>query len=76
MLKITLEAARVNAGYSQKVAAQKLNISNTTLGKWENGETFPTADKIPDICDLYGIHYDHINFLPNRSLKADEGKEE
>ena len=74
MLKITLEAARVNAGFSQKVAAQKLNISNTTLGKWENGETFPTADKINDICELYGIHYDHINFLPNRSLKADDGE--
>lgn len=71
MLKITLEAARVNAGLSQKEAANRLNISNTTLGKWENGETFPGADKIPDICELYGIHYDHINFLPNRSLKAD-----
>lgn len=75
MLKITLEAARVNAGLSQKAAAQKLNISNTTLGKWEKGESFPTADKISEICDLYGIHYDHINFLPNRSLKADERTE-
>ena len=75
MLKITLEAARVNAGYSQKEAAQKLKISNTTLGKWENGETFPTADKIPDICELYGIHYDHINFLPKCSLKADDGNQ-
>lgn len=75
MLKITLEAARVNAGLSQKEAAKELKISNTTLGKWENGETFPTADKINDICELYGIHYDHINFLPKRSLKADDGKE-
>ena len=75
MLKITLEAARVNAGLSQKAAAQKLNISNTTLGKWEKGESFPTADKIPEICGLYGIHYDHINFLPKRSLKADEQTE-
>lgn len=76
MFKISLEAARVNAGYSQKVAAQKLNISNTTLGKWEKGESFPTADKIPEICELYGVHYDHINFLPSRPLKADECQEE
>ena len=72
MFKISLEAARVNACLSQKAAAQKLNISNTTLGKWEKGESFPTADKIPEICELYGVHYDNINFLPSRSLKADE----
>ncbi|MBR5199867.1 MAG: helix-turn-helix transcriptional regulator [Bacteroidales bacterium] len=70
MLKITLEAARVNAGYTQKEAAQMLKISNGTLGKWENGETFPSADKINDICELYGVGYDHLNFLPKRSLKA------
>ena len=71
MFKISLAAARVNAGLGQKEAAAKLNISNTTLCKWENYESYPTADKIPEICDLYGIHYDYINFLPNRSLKAD-----
>ena len=76
MFKISLEAARVNAGLSQKVAAQELGISNTTLGKWEKGESFPTADKIPEICELYGVHYDNINFLPNRSLKADRNEEE
>ena len=70
MLKITLEAARVNAGYTQKEAAQMLKISNTTLGKWENGETYPSADKIHDICELYDIGIDHLNFLPKRSLKA------
>lgn len=68
MLKISLEAARRNAGLSQKDAAKALNISNTTLGKWERGESFPTADKIPEICGLYGVHYDDLNFLPRRSL--------
>ena len=68
MFKISLEAARRNAGLSQKDAAKALKISNTTLGKWERGESFPTADKIPEICELYGVHYDHLNFLPKRSL--------
>ena len=74
MFKITLAAARVNAGLDQKEAAAKLNISNTTLSKWERGEAYPTADKIPEICELYGVHYDNINFLPKRSLKADSGE--
>lgn len=70
MLKITIRAARVNAGLQQKDAAEKLGVSNKTLGKWENGETFPPADKIPVICELYGVSYDNLNFLPNDSLKA------
>ena len=70
MLKITLEAARVNAGYTQKEAAKLLHIGNKTLQNWESGKCYPNAGKIPEICELYGISYDNINFLPNRSLKA------
>lgn len=68
MLKISLKAARVNAGLSQKEAAKKLDVSNKTLGSWESGATMPSVDKIDAICDLYGIPYDNINFLPNDSL--------
>lgn len=68
MVKMTLEAARVNAGYTQKEAAEKLGISNKTLGNWENCITSPPVDKVAAICDLYGVTYDHINFLPKCSL--------
>ena len=70
MVKISIRAARVNIGLSQKAAADHLGISTKTLGNWENGITFPPADKIPAICELYGVSYDHLNFLPNDSLKA------
>lgn len=63
MHKITLKALRVNAGYSQKEAAQLLNISNQTLCKWENGKSFPSQPHIEAICKLYGVHYDAINFV-------------
>ena len=64
MTKITLSAARVNAGYSQKVAAELLNISNSTLCNWEKGKTFPDQPMIEKICNLYGVTYDMINFVP------------
>lgn len=64
MTKITLSAARVNAGYSQKEAAKLLNISNKTLCNWEKGKTFPDQPMIEKICDLYGVTYDMINFAP------------
>ena len=64
MPKITLSAARVNAGYSQKEAAELLGISNKTLCNWENGKTFPDQPMIEKICKLYGVTYDMINFAP------------
>lgn len=63
MPKITLKAARVNAGLSQKEAANKLNISNKTLCNWENGVSTPKVEKIDAICSLYGVSYDAINFF-------------
>ena len=68
MLKISLKAARVNANLSQKKAAEELGVSNNTLGDWENGKSYPKVDKIPAICELYGVEYDNIIFLPNDSL--------
>ena len=64
LVKFTLAAARVNAGLSQKEAAEKLGISNKTLCKWENYESYPGADMIPKICELYGSPYDQICFAP------------
>ena len=68
IVKMTLEAARRNVGLTQKEAAEKLGISNKTLCDWENYRTFPGADMIPKICDLYGVTYDHLNFLPKNPV--------
>lgn len=68
VVKITIKAARINVGLSQKEAADCLGISNKTLGNWENGVSFPPADMIPKICELYGMSYDNLNFLPTNSL--------
>lgn len=66
--KVSLEAARVNAGYSQKEAAELLEVSNKTLCSWEKGKSFPSVAKIELICKLYKIPFDCLNFLPNNSL--------
>lgn len=68
MLKISLKSARVNADYTQKEVAKILGVSNKTVANWENGLSYPSADKVNAICDLYGLHYDNINFLPKCSL--------
>jgi transcriptional regulator with XRE-family HTH domain len=65
--KISLAAARVNAGYQQEVAAAKLHISAETLRNWENGKTVPGYDKVMEICNLYDYPADYI-FFGKRSL--------
>lgn len=69
MPKITLKAARVNAGYTQQEVADILNISNKTICRWESGAAFPKADKIDAICSLYGVSYDNLIFSPTIRLE-------
>ena len=62
MPKIKLNAARVNAGLTQKEAAEKLGISVSTLKNWESGKTFPRQPQIDAICSLYGVKFDVLFF--------------
>lgn len=63
-MRVTIRAARVNAGYSQEEAAKKLNVGVKTIQNWEAGATSPRADKMADICALYKCTLDDIIFLP------------
>lgn len=68
MLQISLRAARINAGFTQKEASAHLGISNKTLLNWEKGVTFPNMNMVSKICKLYGVSFDNLNFLPTNSL--------
>ena len=62
MPKITLKAARVNAGLSQGEAARKIGVAVSTLRNWEAGKTFPAQPKIEKLCEIYAISYDVLFF--------------
>lgn len=59
-MRVSLKAARVNAGLSQKEAAKAIGVSNKTLGNWEKGTSYPSAEKIINICTAYSVSYDNI----------------
>lgn len=61
-LRITLEAARVNAGLTQPQAAQAVGVSVATILKWEKGTTVPPVDKAEQLIKLYGLRFDDVNF--------------
>lgn len=61
-LRISLKAARVNAGYSQRKAAKLLKICVSSLQNYEAGKVAPSWDVVKRIEDLYGIPADNIFF--------------
>ena len=65
--KISLEAARVNAGLEQKAAAKMLGVTPPTLRNWERGDTLPSIGKVEEIESLYRYPKDYI-FFGKRSL--------
>jgi len=63
-MSITLKAARVNAGMSQKEAAKELGIYPDTLSRYETGKAYPKVTLVFNMAKLYGVSYDEFNFLP------------
>ena len=63
MLKISLKAARVNAGLSQDDVCKIVHKTNKTLVNWENGKTNIDYGNLETLCRLYKIDRKYI-FLP------------
>lgn len=61
-LKISLAAARVNAGLSQAEVADKLRVSNRTVISWEKYKTSPSVTQADALYNLFGRPKDSIKF--------------
>ena len=61
-MQITMRAARVNAGYTQKEASVEFGINIDTLLKYEKDNSKIGRDMIVKMQDLYKIDADYIFF--------------
>lgn len=52
---LTLKAARINAGLTQKEAAKALGVTDITLHNWEKGNRIPNTKNVIKIMKLYNI---------------------
>lgn len=64
-LKISLAAARVNAGYTQAEVAKMLHKTPQTIVNWENGKSLIDTANFVFLCKLYKIPQSFI-FIPNK----------
>ena len=63
-MKVTIEAARVNAGLTQSEAAKRAKINKKTLSAYERGKRLPKVDVLNALCHIYGCTMDDIKILP------------
>lgn len=62
-VKISLAAARVNAGMTQSEVAEVMHVSKQTIVNWEKGKIVPKTAQLSFLCQLYKMSIDYI-FLP------------
>lgn len=59
-IKITMAAARKNAGLSQKQLAEQCGVSESAVLNWENGKNPPKLKYLPKLEAAYGISLDYV----------------
>ena len=59
-IKISMAAARINAGLTQKDLAEACKVSESTVIKWESGENCPHIKRLPLLEKAYGIPLDYV----------------
>lgn len=67
--RITLAAARVNAGLSQEELAKKLGVSRMLVWQWENGKVPMKPAYLIAFCTITGFSESDI-FLPETFTEA------
>ncbi len=72
-----LRNLRENQGLLQKELADRLDISASTIGMYEQGRRQPDNDTLKKISQFFGVSIDYLldNEIPNTNLKDNELKE-
>ncbi|MFP3155814.1 helix-turn-helix domain-containing protein [Lachnospiraceae bacterium ZAX-1] len=58
--KISLAAARVNAGLTQEEIARKMEVNKSTILNWEKGKIIPKPAQFKMFCDIAKVPEDII----------------
>ena len=55
-----ISACRKEKGLTQMQLAEKLNITNRAVSKWETGKSMPDVSLMLDLCDILGINVNEL----------------
>ena len=68
-----IASCRKETGMTQAVLAEKLNITDRAVSKWENGKSMPDASLMLELCNLLEINVNEL--LSGERLDMDNYKE-
>lgn len=71
MPKITLSAARVNAGYTQGELAEKMGVSRATVNAWELGRAEMKPHHVYAFCYVTHMSEDDILLPKKRNVDGE-----
>ena len=60
MLAKQIKILRLNAGMSQSQLAEKLNVSPSAVGMYEQGRRVPSVDLLILLAGLFGVSLDYL----------------
>lgn len=66
--KYDLPTARKHAKLTQKMLADAVGVSVSTVSNWEKGVSEPTVSQARMIGEACGVHYDDIIFLRSTTV--------
>lgn len=69
-----LRELRKSKGLSQDNLANKLNISRTTIGRFESGEMIPNAQIIKELCEILGVYSTELFEMDYKIKNKDDVK--
>ena len=72
----TIAELRKKKKWTQTELAQKLNISDKAVSKWENDGGLPSVEFFPRLADLFGVSIDYLMTGKEDSAHEEEEEEE
>lgn len=51
---------RISANLSQQDVAEAMEVDRSTVSYWESGKSFPRADQLPKLADLFHCTIDAL----------------
>ena len=74
-LGLVLKGLRKRNNYTQKQVARRLNVSATTVGRWENNYKRPSTEHLIDLSVLFNVPLNYLIGLEKEKAIVIDGLE-
>ena len=70
---LTLKKLREERGYSQAQLSRKLNISKSSVSKYESNQSMPSMETLTRLALIYGVSLDYLVGIEKNKTISVEG---